>query len=245
MNRAAVIVILAASLTSTANAREPTKANRACCERYATYAQDDLDAYRSADGAKIQRLQNAISHDRDQTLILALGAFGWDLTTPPWVTDVSETARDTCLNRIRGDMMGYVSGDPERQKAGNTPDNHVGSITVMPPQATMHQPPPAHASNHLIGIFHGFNDIHFLDVPCTEAAASLTAQNDSDRAVLAWMASQPGKLMIYYSDGKPGEVACYIKTAHGISMHSKGFEQAFLIDDTRIRWIRKPISDSN
>jgi hypothetical protein len=131
MKRATAVAILAISLTSTAHARVPTKADRAFCDRYATYSQDYLDAYRAGDGAKIRRLQKAISSDRDQTYILALGVLGWNLTTPPWVADVSDIARDTCLKRIRADMMGYVSGDPDRPKASNTPDNHVGSVTVM------------------------------------------------------------------------------------------------------------------
>ncbi len=73
--------------------------------------------------------------------------FGWNFTTPPWVTDVSGSARSKCLGEIRADMGGYLPNDSERPKPENSAGAHVGTITRLPSEREAAASAPRHGTN--------------------------------------------------------------------------------------------------
>lgn len=128
----AVSVVLATLTLSAAaaHARAPSAADKAFCDRYALIMQQALDVDRSGDRAAIAQFRQTVSRDPQAYLIMP--GLGVSMTTPPWITDVTAQSREHCLDQVRLNMRGWLPGDPEAPKAENTPENHVGTVTVMP-----------------------------------------------------------------------------------------------------------------
>ncbi|MGO4579602.1 hypothetical protein AB4Z48_26520 [Cupriavidus sp. 2TAF22] len=123
------VVALALS-ASMAHAREPTATDKAFCDRYALIMQQALTVDRSGDPAAIARFRQTVIRDPQAYLIMP--GLGVSLTTPPWITDVTEQSREHCLDEVRLNMRGYLPNDPDRPSPGNTADNHVKTIAVLP-----------------------------------------------------------------------------------------------------------------
>ncbi len=98
-----------------AHARTPTHAAVAFCNSYAGYVQAELDAYRSGDPAQVIKFQQDLRRDPRASQVLSMG-LGWDINTPPWVSDVSGDAKTKCLMAIQADRWMYQPGDPEGPK---------------------------------------------------------------------------------------------------------------------------------
>lgn len=148
------VCALVAASAGSANAREPTGAGKAFCDRYAAYAQEELDAYRSGEPSNVLRFQQALSRDPQASQIMSMG-LGWNFTTPPWVADVSGSARSKCLVAIQAGMWGLLPGDPDRPKIQNSADSHVGTITRLPSGgvATASVPATAPVADEFEGAF--------------------------------------------------------------------------------------------
>ena len=121
---------LVAAAVNTAHAREPTHADRAFCDHYAAVLQQALEVDRSGDPAAIARFRQSVTRDPEAQLLMR--GMGVSLTTPPWVTDVTEQSREQCLNEVRFNARGYLPNDPDRPKPENTTDAYVGTITRLP-----------------------------------------------------------------------------------------------------------------
>ncbi|MFX1767831.1 hypothetical protein PWP93_35710 [Paraburkholderia sp. A1RI-2L] len=121
---------LAAVSVGTAHAREPSRADQAFCDHYAAVMQEALEVDRSGDPAAIARFRQSVIRDPQAQLLMP--GLGVNLTTPPWVADVTMQSRKHCLDEVRLNMRGFLPGDPERPKPESTPDAHIGTIARLP-----------------------------------------------------------------------------------------------------------------
>lgn len=120
------VAVLALS-ASIAHAREPSATDKAFCDRYALIMQQALTVDRSGDPAAITRFRQTVIRDPQAHLIMP--GLGVSLTTPPWITDVTAQSRNHCLERVRYDQFPPLPGGGS---PGNTPENHIGTITRLP-----------------------------------------------------------------------------------------------------------------
>ncbi len=118
-----LVIAFSAMSAGAVQAREPTKADKTFCERYAEVMQKALDVDRSGDPVAINRFRQSVTGDPQAYLLLP--GLGVSLTTAPWVTDVRQQSREHCLDQVRQNRRGFLPNDPERPEPVNTAESYV------------------------------------------------------------------------------------------------------------------------
>lgn len=124
------VAILLLAHVSEIQARNPTVADTAFCQRYAVVMQKGLEVQRSGDAIAIRTFRQEVMRDPQADLLVR--GLGVTQVTPPWVANIVDESKRHCIDEVLNNMRGYLPGDPEAERPMNTPENHVGTINRMP-----------------------------------------------------------------------------------------------------------------
>lgn len=217
-----MICALAAICASTAHGRERTRADQSFCERYAGFVQEELDAYRSGEQSRVLQFQQALSRDPHASLIMAMG-LGWYINTPPWISDVSDAAHSKCVGAIQSGMWGYLPGDPERPKPGNSANSHVGTTTRRPAgrDAVASAPTAPPDADEFEGTFieqsmHTPVNVSFKrhTAICFGGTLVTVARTGMTPLQTCGVRERPGAYIVRFPQGSFGEVSVPFSTMH-------------------------------